>query len=71
MVDSLLLFSDRLAPSLASIWPELQVQAGSLSQTQEEIVGINPLVYFGTIALIVIVALVLDVVFIIRACNKL
>jgi hypothetical protein len=71
MVGSLISFSDRLAPSLLSIWPQMQVQAGSLSQTQEEIVGISPLAYFGTIALIVIVALVLDVVFIIRACNKL
>jgi len=71
MVDSLLSFSDRLAPSLLSVWPGLQAQTGKLSQNQEEIVGISPLAYFGTIALVVIVALVLDIYFIIKACNKL
>jgi hypothetical protein len=71
MVGSLLSCSGTTATTLLSVWSEIQTQAGALSQTGEEIVGISPLAYFGTIVLIVIVALVLDIVFIIKACNKL
>lgn len=70
MVNILSQFVCKIAPSIIPSLHDLQVKFETLPPNQGELVGISPLAYFGTIVLVVIVALFLDIVFIIKACNK-
>jgi len=70
MVHTLSQLFSKIAPSIIPAFHDLQVQFETLPPNQGELVGISPLAYFGTIVLVVIVAFFLDIVFIIKACNK-